>query len=84
MKVSKIEKITNEIDRTQNTIAQQTERLKKLQNELLIARQEELVRICTAEDISIDNIELVIREYRKSKNHMEDVKDYGNTEYETL
>lgn len=84
MKVSKIEKITNEIDRTQNTIAQQTERLKKLQNELLIARQEELVRICTAEDISIDNIELVIREYRKSKNRTEDVKDYGNTEYETL
>ena len=41
MKVSKIEKITNEIDRTQNTIAQQTERLKKLQNDLLIARQEE-------------------------------------------
>ena len=79
MKVGKIEKLENDIIRTEDLLEKQTERLKILKEELDRAKQAEILRICCEEGITVENIHKVISEYRREKGLTD---EHTETEYE--
>lgn len=75
MKVDKLKKLENDIFKMQDTIAESQRRLEVLQQRYTQCRNDRILELVTKADVSVDEVEQILREYERKKQAKEDVDE---------
>lgn len=75
MKVDKLKKLETDIFKVQDVIAESQKRLEVLQQRYTQVRNDRIIEMVTKADISVDEVELILREYDRKKNAKEDFNE---------
>ena len=78
MKVDKLTKLENDIFRMQDIIEENKKKLEVLQQRYTQCRNARFIEMITKTEISVDEMEHILREYERKKNTKEDLNE---TEY---
>ena len=78
MKVDKLTKLENDIFRMQDIIEGSKKKLEVLQQRYTQCRNDRFIEMITKTEISVDEMEQILREYERKKNAKEDLNE---TEY---
>lgn len=75
MKVDKLKKLETDIFKVQDVIEQSQQRLKVLQQRYTQCRNDRIIEMVTKADVSVDEVDLILREYARKKNAKEEVNE---------
>ena len=75
MKVDKLKKLETDIFKMQDTIAESQRRLEVLQQRYTQCRNDRIIDLVTKADVSVDEVELILREYERNKQAKEEMNE---------
>ena len=78
MKVDKMKKLETDIFKMEDVIAESQKRLEVLQQRYKQCRNDRILELVTKAGVSVDEVELILREYDRKKNEKEEPNE---TEY---
>ena len=72
MKVDKLKKLENDVFRMQDQVAESQRRLEVLQQRYTQVRNDRIIEMVTKAGLSVDEIQILLREYERKKNVKEE------------